>query len=451
MKTLIKNGRVIDPANHVDEICHLILEDGKVAALTRELPQGDYQVIDATGKVVCPGFLDIHMHEAPVHDLEDLNRSVFGCMLRMGVTTVLGGNCGETILPPGEYFELVSGGLPVNLALLAGHEGARHAAGFTDRYASLDEAGVQKVKAILKDWLQEGCFGISYGIRYVPGINRHELLETAELCKKDHLLVSAHVRDDADYIFDSITEFLEVGQVHGVPCQVSHLGSMGGYGQMAQVLTMLEKARDEGLDVLADCYPYSAFSTRIGETTYDPGFLERYHCGYDAIVLSGGEYDGQHCTEELFFKLRREHPETITVAHVMTPEDITLALEHPMVMLCSDGVRDQGAGHPRAAGSFPRLLARYTGPGKLSLNTAIEKMTAMPARRLSLNQKGNLAPGSDADVVIFDPDTIEDTATFEDPSLTPRGIDYVLIRGEVACKDGQILNNTLGAPLRRPC
>lgn len=449
MKTVIKNGRVIDPANHIDDRYHLILEDGKVAALTRTLPQGTYREIDAENRVVCPGFLDIHMHEAPLCDLENMENSIFGCMLRMGVTTGLGGNCGENVLPPEEYFQRVKDGLPINLALMAGHGDARVAAGFTDRYASVDAQGIRRVKAVLEQWLEQGCFGISYGIRYVPGITRQELMETAALCQKENLLVSAHVRDDADYIFASIEEFLEAGRTLGIPCQVSHLGSMGGYGQMEAVLKMLEKARDEGVDVMADCYPYSAFSTRIGETTYDPGFLQRYHCGYDAIVLCGGKYDGMRCTEEIFKELRREHPETITVAHVMVPEDVTLALQHPLVMLCSDGVQEKGAGHPRAAGAFPRLIAEYVRTGKLTMYDAIEKMTAMPAKRLGLAHKGNLSVGSDGDVVIFDPEEIRDMATFDAPVRAPMGIDYVLIKGEIASDHGNVVNGRLGKPLRR--
>lgn len=449
MKTLIKNGRVIDPANRIDGRFHILLENGRVCSISETLPQEPCRVIDAEGKVVCPGFLDIHMHEAPLGDLAQMDRSIFGCMLRMGVTTALGGNCGENVLPPGDYFRQVQDGLPINLCLMAGHGDARAAAGFHDRYASLDEEGIRQVTEILRQWLNEGCFGISYGIRYVPGITLRELLETAALCQPQSLLVSAHVRDDADYVFDSIEELLQVARTLGVPCQVSHLGSMGGYGQMAGVLKLLEQAQADGLDVMADCYPYSAFSTRIGETTYDPGFLERYRCGYDAIVLCGGSYDGQRCTEQLFHTLRREHPETITVAHVMQPEDVAMALSHPLVMVCSDGVQEQGAGHPRAAGAFPRLLGEYVRNGTLTLYEAVEKMTSMPARRLGLAHKGNLSPGSDGDIVIFDPDQIRDCATFEAPTLAPEGIDYVLLAGEVACRKGSLVNGRLGRPLLR--
>lgn len=450
MRTLIENGLVIDPANRVESPLHVLLEDGRVTALTREKPQGEFRRINARGRVVCPGFVDIHMHEAPVQDLADLEHSIFGCMLRMGVTTMLGGNCGDNILPPGAYFRQVEAiGLPANLCLLAGHGAARNYLRIHDRYGLLTDEQITQVRAVLEQWLAEGCFGISYGIRYYPGMDKRELMATAELCRKDGLLVSAHVRDDADYIYESIAEFLEAGRSYGLKMQVSHLGSMGGYGQMAGVLAQLDAARLAGLDVMADCYPYSAFSTQIGETTYDPGFLERYHCGYDAITLCDGPYKGQHCTETLFYRLRREAPETITVAHVMKPEDVALAMTHPVVMLCSDGLMHARQGHPRAAGTFPRLIAEYVRSGQLSLYQAIEKMTALPAARIGLERKGKLSPGSDADVVIFDPETIRDRATFEAPDLPPAGIDYVLLGGEIACDHGRITETRLGRVLRR--
>lgn len=449
MKLLVKNGRVIDPQNGLNDIRHLVVSEGKVEAILTELPQGEFRQIDATGKIVCPGFVDIHMHGAHKSDFYDLNASILGCMLRMGVTTGLGGNCGDNILPPREYFATVEGRLPINLALLAGHGTARELAGQENKYAPLTEQQLKRTKEILRDMLDEGCFGVSYGIRYYPGMDERELLETAKVCVEDHLMIAAHVRDDADYIFDSIREFMEPGYALGLPVQISHIGSMGGYGQMARVLAMMEEAREKGLDVMADCYPYDAFSTRLGETTYDPGFLERYRCDYSAIALSSGEYAGQRCTKELFETLRREHPETITVGHVMVPEDIELALKHPLVMLASDGLMEQHQGHPRAAGTFPRLIAEYVKKGSMPMETAIEKMTAMPAKRLGLTAKGNLSVGSDGDMVIFDYDTIRDRATFDDPAAAPDGIHYVILGGEIACKDGVIVNGCLGKALRR--
>ena len=137
METWITEGRIIDPWNRIDGRLNLVLENGKVKTLTTEAPPAGSRVIHAAGKVVCPGFLDVHMHEAPVGDLADMEHSIFGCMLRMGVTMGLGGNCGENVLPPDEYFEKVREGLPISLALLAGHGAAREAAGFSDRYQQL--------------------------------------------------------------------------------------------------------------------------------------------------------------------------------------------------------------------------------------------------------------------------------------------------------------------------
>ena len=449
MRTLIHNGLVVDPENRIQSRLNVLIEDGKIAALTRDLPDGEYRTIDAAGRVVCPGFLDIHMHEAPEADLEHLERSIFAAMLRMGVTTVLGGNCGDSILPPLEYLDRVKDGLPVNFCMLAPHGIAREVAGFTDKYGTLNEQQIRRVAEILQEWIAGGCFGISYGIRSYPGMDREELLETAKVCQGTDLLVAAHVRDDAQYIFESIEEFLEPGWRYGLRMQVSHLGSMGGYGQMAQVLSQLDEARAGGLDVMADCYPYSAFSTSVGSCTYDPGFLERYHCGYDAVKICEGPYKDRLCTKEIFDDLRENYPDTITVAHVMVPEDVERALAHPAVMLCTDGVMHAGQGHPRGAGSFPRLIAEYVRGGPLTLYEAIEKMTAMPARRMGLSKKGNLSPGSDADIVIFDPETIRDRATFEEPDVPPVGIDYVLLGGEIACDHGEIRSLRLGSPLRK--
>ena len=449
MRTLIENGLVIDPANRIESRLHVLIEDGKIAALTAFRPKGEYRTVNAAGKVVCPGFLDIHMHEAPLDDLEDVEHSIFGMMLRMGVTTVLGGNCGDSVLPPLQYLDRVAAGLPVNLAMLAPHGAARDAAGFTDKYATLNAAQIREVRAILANWIAGGCYGLSYGIRYCPGMDLAELMETAGLCKGTDLLVAAHVRDDADYIFESIREFLAPGWEYGLKMQVSHLGSMGGYGQMEAVLSMLDEARTKGLNVMSDCYPYSAFSTDIGSCTYDPGFLERYRCTYADVKICEGPYKGQTCTKEMFDDMRENYPGVITVAHVMVPEDVEKAMAHPAVMLCSDGVMHARQGHPRAAGAFPRLIAEYVRRGTLTLYEAVEKMTSLPAWRIGMPNKGNLGVGSDADIVIFDPEIIRDCATFEEPDLPPEGVNLVLIAGEPACRDGKILRCDLGKPLRR--
>lgn len=449
----IVGGLIVDPANKVYSKLNLVLEAGKVLAVTAK-PLDEYaceRIIDAAGKIVAPGFIDMHMHEDPVDAVTGkLEDGIATCMLRMGVTTAVGGNCGINVLSPTEYFrQLDAEGAPVNIALLAGHTCARKEAGCKDKYAHITEEELARVKAVLKEYLDAGCLGISYGIRYVPGIDERELFGTAELCQADSLFIAAHVRDDAAYIFDAVRELLDAGQRWQLPVQVSHIGSMGGFGQMEQLLAMVDEYKANGLDVVCDCYPYYAFSTRIGETTYDDGFLERYNAGYDCVEVCEGKYTGQRCTKEIFDELRANAPRTITVAHVMKQEDVDMALLHPNVLLVTDGLLDQGQGHPRAAGSFPRFLANYVRTGKISLYGAVAKMTTLQAERLGLANKGRLNVGADADIVIFDLSTVQDRATFAEPTLAPEGIEYVLIGGEVALEKGKLVNNRLGKAIKR--
>ena len=448
MKTLIYGGHVIDPANRVDGKLNILVEDGKIAWVGTGLPQAD-RTVDATGKIVTPGFVDIHLHEDPVVDGK-IQPCIFHMALKQGVTTVVGGNCGINVYDPAAYLDLLDrDGAAVNVAMYAGHEYCRKAAGAQDIYAKATEAQRQDMVRYIRAALDGGCVGVSFGLRYVPGADKDEFFRAAECCRQDKKLIASHVRDDADAIFAAIDEFCAAGVEYSLPVQISHIGSMGGFGQMEAVLQQIDAYKLNGLDIMLDCYPYFAFSTRLGTPTYDPGWLDRYHCGYEVLEYCEGKYKGQRATAETFAEMRRDFPECITVCHVMKEEDIRLAFRHPNVMLASDGLVNNGQGHPRAAGSFARFLARFARTGTLSLYQAIEKMTAIPANRLHLETKGRLNVGADADITIFDFDTIADNATFAQPALEPVGIDMVFIGGEIALEKGKIVNDTRGRAIRK--
>jgi len=451
MTTLIKNGRVIDPANGFDGKINILIENGKIAALTAAGPDAD-RVIDASGKIVTPGFIDIHMHEDPVEGdrlYADREKAIFACMLRQGVTTALGGNCGDSSGNPADYLDIVErDGCYVNVAMLAGHAFFRYESGACDKYAPTTAEQNEYIRKGISDALSRGCAGVSFGVRYEPGINRDELLAAAAPCGETGKLIAAHVRDDAEAVFASAEEIMELGDICSVPVELSHIGSMAGFGQMQRFLEMVKSRREGGLDVLCDCYPYDAFSTSIGSTTYDEGWLERYSCDYSVLEMCEGEYKGQRCTKEIFEKMRAEHPEYETVCHVMKNSEIDMAIAAAGVMIGSDGVFSHGQGHPRAAGAFPRVYAEYVRGGRLSLFDAVNKMTAMPAKRLGLKNKGCLSVGADADITVFDPETIGDLASFSSPALPPKGIDCVLIGGEIALKNGVIVNPSLGTAVR---
>ena len=569
MKILIKGGFMVDPANEICSRQDILIEDGKVSRIlaagaagtaaafadghadagsggggpeetetvsaaagidirndSAEMPKTKVSpavdaaadmVIDAAGRVVCPGFVDIHMHEDPVGEdgriVSDERTAIFPCMLRMGVTTAIGGNCGSNACDPAKYLDLVDrDGAPVNVGMLAGHNYYRAKAGCTDKYAPASAEQIRRIGLGVREALAGGCLGVSYGIRYAPGMDLEEMTASARECaaaageglqregsqkvsgvgsrcersgesaaggsrcegvqkaageslrsektlemtgaveakaKRQHrFLLAAHIRNDAAQVFASAQEFMELGRRLGVRLQISHIGSMAGFGQMEEFLAMVETERAGGMDVACDCYPYDAFCTEIGATTYDDGWMERYRCGYDAVEMCGGRYKGQRLTKETFGEMRRDDPDALTVAHVMKSRDIEMALTAPGVMLGSDGILDHGQGHPRAAGAFPRLIASYVRTGKLGLYDAVARMTAVPAERLGLENKGRLSVGADADIVIFDPERIADRATFSEPLLAPVGIDYVLIGGEIAAKDGRVVNGRLGRAVR---
>lgn len=453
MKTLIKNGRLIDPRNRVDADLNLLIEGGRVIDVTDGEPAAD-RVIDAGGRVVAPGFIDIHMHEDVISPdgrlYKDEKNAIFNCMLRMGVTTVLAGECGSNCCEPADYLDAVDEqGAAVNVAMLAGQGWIRAAAGHTDKYTPATEAEQLAMQRHIAEELDRGCFGVSYGIRYVPGLGEAEIMRCAEPCRRDGRLIAAHIRSDAGEVFEAGREFMDIGLKTGLPVELSHIGSMAGFGQMREFLGMVAAYRERGLDVSCDCYPYYAFSTGIGETTYDEGWLERYDSGYEVIEMAEGRYRGQRLNKERFEEMRREHPEYLTIGHLMKPEDVDIALSDPNVMLCSDGILSRGSGHPRAAGSNPKLFAGFVRTGKLTMYRAVEMMTSMPAARLGLKNKGCLNIGADADIVILDPGRIQDRATFAEPVLPPLGIDYVLIGGRIAAENCKIVDGDLGRSLRR--
>lgn len=447
MKTLILGGRVIDPANKVDGYYNLLLENGKVAWVGTDCPSAD-RIIEAAGKIVVPGFIDIHMHEDPVENGK-INQCIFPMMLRQGVTTAVGGNCGGNVHNPVEYLKIVDrDGAAVNVALFAGHEYFRIAAGAANIYGSSTEVQRQEMEKNIRAALAAGCVGVSFGLRYVPGADKAEFLRAAACCEESGKPIAAHVRDDADAVFASIDEVCAAARAFHIPVQISHIGSMAGFGQMEAVLLQMDGYRATGLDMTMDCYPYFAFCTRLGTPTYDPGWLDRYHCGYDVLEFCDGPYRGQRAARETFEEMRSCFPDCLTVCYVMKEEEIRLAFRHPGVMLGSDGITDNGRGHPRCAGTFPRFLAEFVKKGDLPLYDAIKKMTEMPAKRLKLHEKGHLGVGADADVTIFDYEKIADRATFAEPALPPVGIDCVLIGGEVVLKDGQILKDNCGTSVR---
>lgn len=438
---VINKGYVEDPGNRVSSKLNIGILDGKIAEISHDELEGR-TVINGENLIVAPGFIDIHMHEDSFN--EKTNKFDFlisHSMLKMGVTTVLGGNCGIGPSDLEGYVEKVrEKGYPINIGMFVPHECLRNAFGSFDKYKPVTTDVIEKMAKKLRGLLKKGFYGLSFGVEYIPGMNEEEMLRLAKVCAEFGGTIAVHVREDGEQIIPSILEAITLGEKTGAPIQISHIGSMGSFGNMSGVLSIIDEKRSHGVDVVCDCYPYDACCTHIGSTTFDDGFLERYDMDYSGLHISG-----KVCTEEMFKRARQENPKTLVVAHIMKESDVDMAICHSACITASDGIYVNGQGHPRGSGTFPRLINRYVKEKKsLTITQAIEKITSMPADRFNLKGKGRLSIGADADITIFNLEKIRDMANYESPLEAPVGIEYVIIDGKIAVKGGEILSESLG-------
>lgn len=435
MKIVINNGLVIDPKNSINDYLNLEITDGKISKISKDKLVGDYE-IDATNLCVTPGFIDIHMHEDIMKDGK-IQIDIFERMLKMGVTTAIGGNCGIGPNNIGEYLKEYEKNPLINFKMLLPHKILRDYIGAEDRYTSLSSDEIEKMYRYGEKLIKENnLLGISFGIEYIPGINREELVNLAKL--GENKIIAVHLRKDGDDIIESCEEFFEIAKYINSHFQISHIGSMAGYGQMRKFLNYIQNKIDNGLDIGCDCYPYTAFSTHIGSAVFDDGYIESHGGDYSRLEVLDGKYKGQRCTKEIFNYLRKNSPDTLVAGHLMVDEDIKIAFQDKNVVVASDGLlSESGNGHPRAVGTFPKFLRKYVLDDKImSLSEGVAKITNQPADFYGL-KAGTLSIGANGDITIFSLDELKDNATF-DKLTSPSGIKYVLVNGSIALKDGEI-------------
>ena len=446
LDTLITDGCYPDFERDRMIEANIGIENGKISYIGgQRLPAR--RLIDAADRVVSPGFIDIHMHEENFQ--EDGPSYIIGeLMLKMGVTTVCGGNCGMQNQRLSQFKRMIErlGGAPVNYVMLAGYNQMRYLLGIghNERISPKQQ---RQVLDLLREELEEGARGISFGIEYDPAITFDEMAEALMLLHgNQRYLAAAHFRQSAEGALESIKEMIALSEVSGTKFQISHLGSCSATGQMAESLELIDEAKKKHLGVDFDIYPYNAFSTLIGSEVFEKESLDQWCKDIGTIMLTQEPYKNVYCTEDLLEKARSEYPDMLAVGFIMDEEEIAQAMSHKCGMIASDGILNGGKGHPRAAGTFPRVLGRYVREQKrLSLLDVLRKMTLYPAERLSLSAKGRIAIGADADLTIFDPETILDCASYDNLYQQPEGIDYVLIGGYVALDHKQVADDRLGS------
>lgn len=443
---LLKNGRYPDFYKNKFVEANIGIKKGKIGYIGKEEPQAD-KVIDCKNRIISPGFVDIHMHEEDFHAQDDYIIAKY--MLKQGVTTCVGGNCGTMYQTVGEFKRKIkeAKGSPVNYAMLSGYNAYRGKMGLgLEHWSRTTEKQRAYVWDKMEEDISEGAFGISFGIEYDPGITFEEIIDAANAIKDEDLLVAAHYRSDCIGNVDSIREMIDIQGRISQKFQISHLSSCSAMGQMETSLELINDAISKDSRLNFDTYPYNAFCTEIGSTVFDEGCLMNWNKDYKDLLMTEEPYKNLRADKNTFEDARKNYPNMLIVAFVMNEREIAQAISNINGIIASDGILRGGNGHPRAAGTFPRVLGKYVRKEKkIDLLTALKKMTLEPAKRLGIEKnKGFIRMDADADITIFNPDTIEDGPEYTDLNVLNKGIDYVIVNGEIALHDNVILDDRLG-------
>jgi len=488
---LIVNGRVLDGSGNPWMRADIGIRADRIAAVGPLAGQAATVVIDARGRTVAPGFIDAHSHALGGLTREELRDA--RALVAQGVTTVIGNpdGGGPTDLVA-QAAELEAGGIGANAALLIGHGSVRRAVlGAADRDPSPDE--LEKMKAIVRQGMADGAFGLSSGLFYVPG-RFAETEEVIALAREAGHVYTSHIRDEGNYdagVVASVNEVIRIAEEAGVRGIVSHMKALGpdSWGLSSTLVGSIDAARARGVEVYADQYPYEASSTSLGAalTLGQSGaaiaeamsgdesrrlFLEmvreniRRRGGAASMVMASGRgvrgLEGQSL--EQIASDRGVTPEQAAVdlllaggasivSFNMAHEDIDRLMQQAWTMASSDGglsVPGEGQPHPRGNGAFARRLATYVRErGVISIEHAIRTATGLPARVFALTDRGEIRVGAFADLVVFDLANVQDRATYSDPHQLSTGFDWVLVNGQVAIREGEFTGLRAGRVLKR--
>lgn len=446
------------------------------------------QVVDAPGQVVAPGFIDVHNHANNEVDGGILRIPHADNMLRQGVTTLIGGNCGGSPLPIGKHLDEVAK-LPIkqNYAILVGLASVRSKV-MQGKPEIPNAAQRDQIRRMAAEAVDEGALGISAG--YFPDyVQLPEIVAGARGASERGGVYASHIRSEGDRLFEAVTEIIYISELADTPVNISHIKTFGkaNWHKCDELLGMLDKAAARGVPITADRYSYLAaygglvdmlpgWARAKWKTGLTPDERDRMRqeiqekfermAGPESVLCApwwpdpayGGksiaqiaQEQGKHPADmamEVSFR-----PKTSYVRFAMCEENLRKIYAHPVVMVATDGhlrTLDDGYNHPRNYGTFPRVLAKYVREDKvISLETAIAKMTSMPAKTFRIPQRGLVREGYFADLVIFDPQRVRDMATFENPHQYPVGISTVILNGGLAVKDGQTTSDSFGRVLRK--
>jgi N-acyl-D-amino-acid deacylase len=483
---LIKNGRIIDGTGNSWFYGDVAIRKGKILAIGNLDPIKAKDVIDAKHMIIAPGFIDVHTHI----ESDEKKTPTADNFIHDGVTTVITGNCGSSNVDIQKYFKFLDSlKVSVNVATFIGHNDVREAVmGTANREPTPNE--LVKMEGLVEKAMKDGAVGFSTGLIYIPGTyaRTDEVISLAKVASKYHGIYTSHIRSESQHVFEAIEEALNVGKQANMPVQISHFKIGKPYwGQSDKTLNMVRKAREEGMEVTIDQYPYTASSTtlnsiipswvlengrdslifRLNDPIIHKKIVEemigdmdkRQRANFDYAVVSNFRadttYNGKNISEINLLSGRNssiaDEIETILeltkrggasmVFHSMDEADVENIMKYPFTMIASDsGIREFGVEvpHPRGYGSNARVLGKYVREKKvIGLEDAIRRMTSLPAQKFGFRNRGLLREGMAADIIIFDPETVNDESTYEKPHAYSTGIQYVIVNGKTTLKQMQ--------------
>lgn len=447
---VINNGRVMDPETGLDAIRNVAVQDKKIVAVSTGAMQGK-TVIDATGLVVAPGFIDLHSHG---QDAENYRYKAMD-----GVTTALELESG--VFPVAPWYAEREGKALINYGASSGHipvvMNVLHDTGtFLPRDHAISDtptaAQQAEVLADLDRGLREGGIGIGMGLAYTPTQSPANIVRVFELAARWKEPIFVHMRTAGGLmpgVVDSLQEMIADAAITGASVHIVHINSMSNK-LTPLTLKMIHGAQARGLDVTTEAYPYIAGATRLESNVFNPGLQKQLDISYSDLQWVA---TGERLTEESFNRYRKEGGSVILFTN--TEEMVRKAMADPMVMIASDGLLRNGQGHPRSAGTYARLLGVYVREQKmLPLMEAIRRASLAPAQRLEaftpqMKSKGRLQVGADADIDVFDPAMVIDKATYQKPAQYSEGFRYVMVSGIPVVRNGKLVESMLpGQPIR---
>jgi len=491
---VLKGGTIYDGMGGAPYVADIGVTNGTIRTIGDIKTTAGF-IVDAKGSIVSPGFIDIHTHcESGLQTEKGKNVKNY---LMQGVTTVVTGNCGGGTYRVREFFgRLESQGIGLNVIHLVGHGTLRASVMGQEAREPTDEE-LERMKQLLEQGMEEGAVGFSTGLFYAPGsyAKTEEIIELARVVKKYNGIYATHIRDESNYsigLIEAIKEAITVGEEAGIPVEISHIKALGKpvWGMAKDVCEVIENARERGVRIYADQYPYEASSTglsaaviprwvqaggqmrdRLGNPELLPKIKKEIAKNIDrrggpeslVIVLfpKNRNFDGKNLleisrmmgkpiVETAIYLVQNGSPSVISFN--MQETDLECFMKKPFVMTGSDGnvqVPDKSFSHPRSYGTFPRKIHKYVLEKKwITMEQAIRAATSLPAEVLGLADRGRLKKGFVADILVFDPDKISDKATYDAPHQYSVGVQFLFIEGKLVIEDGAYNGQLVGKSIR---